>query len=64
MNDLDEVLFQPSILGKEAGVHETTNNSIMKCDFDIRKEVYGNIVLSGGTTLFSGIAERMQKGNY
>jgi actin beta/gamma 1 len=33
----------------------------MKCDVDIRKDLYGNVVLSGGTTMFPGIAERMQK---
>ncbi|GER43518.1 actin, partial [Striga asiatica] len=57
-----EVLFQPSMIGMEAaGVHETTYNSIMKCDVDIRKDLYGNIVLSGGSTMFSGIADRMSK---
>ncbi|RAL48515.1 hypothetical protein DM860_005939 [Cuscuta australis] len=57
-----EVLFQPSIIGMEAaGIHETTYNSIMKCDVDIRKDLYGNIVLSGGTTMFPGIADRMSK---
>lgn len=44
-----EALFQPSFLGREsAGIHECTYNSIMKCDIDIRKDLYGNIVLSGG----------------
>ena len=33
----------------------------MKCDLDIRKDLYGNIVLSGGTTMYPGIADRMQK---
>ncbi|XP_073526463.1 uncharacterized protein [Phyllobates terribilis] len=57
-----EVLFQPSTIGMEAaGIHETTYNSIMKCDVDIRKDLYGNIVLSGGTTMFAGIADRMSK---
>ncbi|KAL0414031.1 UNVERIFIED_CONTAM: actin [Sesamum radiatum] len=57
-----EVLFQPSMIGMEAaGVHETTYNSIMKCDVDIRKDLYGNIVLSGGSTMFTGIADRMSK---
>jgi len=57
-----EALFQPSFIGREAaGVHECTYNSIMKCDVDIRKDLYGNIVLSGGTTMFPGIADRMQK---
>eukprot|EP00727_Mastigamoeba_balamuthi_P005013 m51a1_g1451 putative actin (363) ;mRNA; f:174057-175301 len=57
-----EAMFQPSFLGMEAaGIHETTYNSIMKCDVDIRKDLYGNIVLSGGTSMFPGIADRMQK---
>eukprot|EP00357_Protocruzia_adherens_P036318 CAMPEP_0115005318 /NCGR_PEP_ID=MMETSP0216-20121206/19782_1 /TAXON_ID=223996 /ORGANISM="Protocruzia adherens, Strain Boccale" /LENGTH=377 /DNA_ID=CAMNT_0002371585 /DNA_START=73 /DNA_END=1206 /DNA_ORIENTATION=- len=57
-----EVLFQPSLIGKEfAGIHDQTFQSIMKCDVDIRKDLYNNIVLSGGTTMFTGIAERMNK---
>jgi actin-related protein len=57
-----EALFQPSFLGMEsAGVHETTYNSIMKCDVDIRKDLYANVVLSGGTTMYAGIADRMSK---
>jgi actin-related protein len=57
-----ESLFQPMKLGKEfAGVHELTFQSIMKCDVDVRKDLYNNIVLSGGTTMFPGIAERLNK---
>jgi len=57
-----EVLFQPSLIGKEAtGVHDCTFQTIMKCDVDIRRDLYANIVLSGGTTMFGGIAERMTK---
>jgi actin-related protein len=57
-----EVLFQPSFIGKEAsGVHDTTFQSIMKCDVDIRKDLYANVVLSGGTTMYTGIGERMTK---
>ena len=57
-----EALFQPSFLGTESsGIHETTYNSIMKCDVDIRRDLYANTVLSGGTTMFPGIADRMQK---
>lgn len=33
----------------------------MKCDVDIRKDLYANTVLSGGTTMYPGIADRMQK---
>jgi len=57
-----EVLFQPSFLGREeAGIHECIYNSIMKCDVDIHKDLYGNIGLYGGTTMFAGIADRLQK---
>merc|ERR1712226_1383760 len=33
----------------------------MKCDVDIRKDLYANTVMSGGTTMYPGIADRMQK---
>jgi len=57
-----EVLFQPSFIGREAaGIHETMFQTIMKCDVDIRKDLYNNIVLSGGTTMYPGIGERLTK---
>lgn len=57
-----EVLFQPEMLGLEArGIHELTFNSIMRCDVDVRKDLYANIVLSGGTTMFPGLSERLAK---
>merc|ERR1712088_711463 len=37
------------------------SSSIKKCDVDIRKDLYANTVLSGGTTMYPGIADRMQK---
>jgi len=57
-----EVLFKPNFIGLEQeGIHKLAFQSIMKCDVDIRKDLYNNIVMSGGTTMFNGIAERMQK---
>ena len=57
-----EVMFQPAFFEIEShGSHEATCNSIMKCDVDIRKDLYANIVLTGGSTMFPGIADRMQK---
>ena len=58
-----EALFQPSLIGMEScdGIHEMTYNSIMKCDADIHYNLYANIVLSGGSTMFPGIADRMQR---
>jgi len=57
-----EVLFKPNFIGRESdGFHKTIYDSIRKCDVDIRKDLYGNIVLSGGTTMIEGIAARMEK---
>jgi len=57
-----ETLFKPAQIGMESdGIHKTTYDSIMKCDVDIRKDLYGNTVLSGGTTMYQGIDERMTK---
>jgi len=57
-----EALFQPSFLGKKTmGIHNITYNSIMECDNDIHKDLYANIVLSGGTTMLPGFAVRMLK---
>jgi len=57
-----EALFDPSVLGKEIkGIDATVFDTIMTCDIDIRKDLYENIVLSGGTTMFTGLKERMTK---
>ncbi|KRZ96803.1 Actin, acrosomal process isoform [Trichinella sp. T8] len=57
-----EALFQPSLLGLECcGLHETINISIMKCDLDLRSQLYENVILSGGSTMFPGTEHRMTK---
>jgi len=57
-----ETLFKPEFIGMEpGGIDQKTYESIMKCDMDIRSELYNNICLSGGTTMFDGLQERMQK---
>merc|ERR1712136_618323 len=57
-----EAMFAPANIGMEAvGLHATMYNSIQACDIDIRKDLYANMVLSGGTTMYPGIADRMQK---
>jgi len=58
-----EALFQPSSTGKEneLGIHKIILQSILKCDYAVRAELYNNIILSGGNTMFSGFAERLTK---
>jgi actin-related protein len=45
----------------EDGIHKFTYDSIMKCDPDIKKDLFRNIVLAGGCTMFEGIQARMSK---
>lgn len=57
-----EVMFQPAMIGKEdRGIHDITFQTITKCDIDVRRELFSNIVLSGGTTMFPGMADRLAK---
>ena len=59
-----EPLFQPSFIGLScAGICDDIYSSIMRCDVDIRfrKVQYSNIVLTGGNTMFPGMADRIQK---
>lgn len=55
-----ETLFQPQLAGHELeGVHKYCYDSVMKCDVDVRRDLFTNIILSGGSTLFEGMGERM-----
>jgi actin, other eukaryote len=57
-----EVLFKPNLIGREEeGIHQLIHTSIQKTDIDLRKDLYANVVLSGGTTLFSGLVERLNR---
>ncbi|VDM04804.1 unnamed protein product [Schistocephalus solidus] len=57
-----EALMKPALLGIEGpGLHQTILQSMKKCDIDIRRDLLGNILLSGGSTLFPGLVERLQK---
>ncbi|KAL4822636.1 hypothetical protein H8958_009221 [Nasalis larvatus] len=41
-----------------------TVNSIMKCDMDIRKDLHVNTGLSGGTTMYPGVAGGAAEGDH
>ncbi|XP_026469996.1 actin-like [Ctenocephalides felis] len=50
-----EALFNPSLMGVEAyGVHELVHSSVAKCDTDIRRNLFANVILTGGSTIISG----------
>ena len=57
-----ELLFKPDLNGYDfGGIQDMVIDSIKKCDMDLRKNLYSNITLSGGTTTFEGIQERLNK---
>ena len=55
-----EILFDPGVIGLEyPGVHQIVIDAINRVDLDLRKPLYGNIVLSGGSTLTKGFGDRL-----
>jgi actin-related protein len=58
-----EFLFKPLEMNGQdlPSIQDLTHNSIQNCDVDVRRDLYQNIILSGGTTLYEGIGERLLK---
>lgn len=62
-----EVLFRPSLLPdthpehESSGIHEMVHKSISMCDKDLASELYGNVVLAGGTSMIPGLSFRMHQ---
>lgn len=57
-----EILFQPSMIGLDIpGLPKQIYESVQKSDIDLRRDLFENITLSGGTTMFEGIQERLNK---
>jgi len=55
-----EILFNPELIGLEyPGVHQLVVDSIARTDMDLRKALFGSIVLSGGSTLTKGFGDRL-----
>ena len=47
--------------GSLRGLPQAVAEVIGKCDVDLRKELYGGVVLTGGGSLFTGLKERLEK---
>jgi len=59
-----EALFDPELIVAGNGIKGLavmTSESIKACDTDVRAPLYENIILSGGTTLYAGLPERLEK---
>lgn len=58
-----EPIFQPSLIGiQSTGLDDLVFKSIMKCDMDVRRDLYHNVVMAGGTTMIPGFIERIKQG--
>ena len=56
-----EALFNPKLIGLEAGgIHESIYSSISSCDRNIQKALFENIIVSGGSTMYPCLAERLE----
>ena len=56
-----EALFKLSMIGKNDGIGEVCFKAFQKCDIDTKKELYNNIILSGGNTMFTGFKNRLEQ---
>jgi len=57
-----EAIFQPSLIGKAThGLHSLLFKSIKRCSTETRKDMHTNIILSGGSSMFPGLPERLNR---
>ena len=46
---------------EDPGIHQAAHSSILACDLDIRRSLYSNIIMSGGSTLLPGFSDRLTR---
>lgn len=58
-----EMFFHPEFIHQDwrSPLDEVIDNAIQSCPIDYRRQLYKNIVLSGGSTLFDGFDKRLNK---
>jgi len=55
-----EALFKPHLIGRdEEGIAELVFRSVMKSPIDNRKALLASMILSGGTSMFPGMVDRL-----
>jgi len=57
-----ELIFKPELNGESCNsLHALAWKSVSSSDIDVRKDLCKNVILSGGTTMYAGIAERLKQ---
>lgn len=58
---IPELIFKPDLNGKSCqSIQALAWSSVDKSDVDVRRDLLKNVIMSGGTTMYEGIAERMK----
>ena len=56
-----ELLFKPELNGFTcSSLHALAWKSVQGSDLDVRKDLLKNVILSGGTTMYEGISDRLK----
>jgi actin-related protein len=56
-----ELIFKPELNGESCkSLHALAWQSVTNSDIDVRKDLCKNVILSGGTTMYPGIADRLK----
>ncbi|CAD5206415.1 unnamed protein product [Bursaphelenchus okinawaensis] len=58
-----EIFFHPEFANPDftTSLSETVDSVIQQCPIDVRRNLYENIVLSGGSTMFNNFSKRLQR---
>lgn len=58
-----EIFFHPEFSNPDftTPINEIVDNVIQNCPIDVRRPLYNNIVLSGGSTMFKDFGKRLQR---
>ena len=60
--DCPELYFNPQLNNLDVdSVHKAIHQSIKSCNADVHADLFANIVVSGGSSMFNGFPERIQK---
>ena len=56
-----ELIFKPDLNGKScASIQQLSWNSVSASDVDVRRDLLKNVIMSGGTTMYEGISDRLK----
>lgn len=58
-----EIFFHPEFSNPDftTPINEVIDTCIQNCPIDVRRPLYSNIVLSGGSTMFKDFGKRLQR---